>query len=87
MEEIKQFYAHGVYEKVPIEKCWSATGKKLRQVKWIDISKGDEVHREYRSRLVAKEIKLDKRNYLFAATLPLDAKKMLLSYAVTAEVS
>ena len=47
------------------------------------ISKGDEVHQEYRSRLVAKEIKLDKRNDVFAATPPLEAKKMLISMAVT----
>ena len=44
LDEIKQFYAHGVYETAPIEKCWSATGKKPIQVKWIDINKGDEVH-------------------------------------------
>ena len=36
--------------------------------------------------MVAKEIKLDKKNDLFAATPPLEAKKMLLSYAVTAGI-
>ena len=34
-------------------------------------------------RLVAKEIKRDKRDDLFAATPPLEAKKMLFSMAVT----
>ena len=37
----------------------------------------------YRSRLVAKEIKTDKRTDLYAATPPLEALKMLLSLAVT----
>ena len=53
------------------------------KVKWIDIIKGDEGNHEYRSRLVAKEIKMDKRLDLFAATPPLAAKKTLFSAAVT----
>ena len=44
------------------------------------------IHPEYRSRLVAKEIKLDKVKGLFAATPPLEAKKMLISYAVAAGI-
>ena len=43
----------------------------------MDINKGDEVHPEYRSRLVAQEINTDTREYLFAATPPLEAKKLL----------
>ena len=35
LDEVKQFYPHGVYEKVPIEECWNATGKKPIQVKWV----------------------------------------------------
>ena len=34
----------------------------------------------------AKEVKLDNRSDLFAATPPLEAKKMLLSYAVSTEI-
>ena len=86
LDEIKQLYAHVVYEKVPVQECWNATGKKPIQVKWEDINKGDKVHREYMSRLVAKEIKLDKRDSLFAATPPSEANKKLVSYAVTAGI-
>ena len=46
------------------------------------MNNGDEVTAEYRSRLVAKEIKVDKRLDLFAARPPLEAKKMLFSLAV-----
>ena len=53
------------------------------KARWIDINKGDELDPELRSRLVAKEIKRDKRDDLFAATPPLEALKMLLSLAVT----
>ena len=54
-------------------------------MRWIDINKGDKTNPEYRSRLVAKEIKRDSRIDLFAATPPLEAKKMLFSMAVTEE--
>ena len=45
--------------------------------------KGDEEYEEYRSRLVAKEIKRDRREDLFAATPPLEAKTALSSLPVT----
>ena len=38
---------------------------------------------EYRSRLVAQEIKLDKCQELFAGTPPLEAKEILMSLATT----
>ncbi len=68
-----------MYEKVPIEECWKETGKAPIGVKWVDTNKGDKERPEYRCRLVAKEIKKDKREDLFAATPPLEAKKMLFS--------
>ena len=36
------------------------------------VDKGDKIHPEYRSRLVAKEIKTDRRQDLLAATPPLE---------------
>ena len=77
--EMETFKKHGVYEKVPIEECWKETGKGPVGVKWVDANKGDKEKPEYRCRLVAKEIKKDKREDLFAATPPLEAKKMLFS--------
>ena len=53
------------------------------KVKWVDINNGDSVNHDYRSRQVAKELKMDKRLDLFAATPPLEAKKALFSAAVT----
>jgi hypothetical protein len=47
--------------------------------KRIDINKGDAKNPEYRSRLVAQESKRDKTDDLFAATPPLEAKKLLFS--------
>ena len=44
-------------------------------------NKGDEENPEYRSRLVAKEIKKDKREDLFAATPPHEANKSIFALA------
>ena len=49
----------------------------------MDVNKGDEDRPEYRSRLVAKELKTDKRDDLFAATPPLEALKLLIYMAMT----
>ena len=72
-----------MYLKVPIEECYQVTGKGPLGLKWIDINKGDDEFEQYKSRLVAKEIKFDKREDLFAPTPPLESIKILLSLAVT----
>jgi len=74
-EEIAEYRKHNVYSKVPIAECIAKTGKKPIGMRWIDINKGDRTNPDYRSRLVAKEIKRDNRTDLFAATPPLEAKK------------
>ena len=51
---------------------------------WVDINKGDDVNEECRSRLVAQELKSKSIiEDMFAATPPLEVKKMLFSLAVT----
>ena len=52
---------------------------KVISVRWIDINKGDSTAENYRSRLVAREIKTNGRPDLFAATPPLEALKVVLS--------
>ena len=74
-----EFAKHEVYKKVPIEDCWNATGAAPIGTRWVDVNKGDERNPEYRSRLVAKEIKTSKREDLFAATPPLEAMKIILA--------
>ena len=71
-EEMKEFKKHGVYEKVKIEECWRNTGKDPIGTLWVD----DDMNPEYRSRLVAQEINIYKREYLCAATRLLEAKQM-----------
>ena len=78
-----EFKEHGVYVKVPLGECWKETGRQPIGKRWVDINKGDEDNPEYRGRLVAHEIKVDKREDLLAATPPLEAKKMLVSIAAS----
>ena len=51
--------------------------------KWVDINKGDESSPNYRSRLVGREFKKNKRDDLFAATPPLEAIRALISLAAS----
>ena len=50
---------------------------------WIDIDKGGPGEPEYRSRFVAKEINRKASDEMFAATPPLEAKKILFSMAAS----
>ena len=75
LEELRQVHMHKVYEKVPVQRCWDETGNNPITARLLDINKGDEENKEYRSRLVAQEIKRDKREDLFAATPPLRLRK------------
>ena len=84
-EEMETFKKFGVYTKRPLKECWDETGKGPIKVKWVDINKGDTEREEYRSRLVAMEIALNKREDLFAATPSPEAKKMLFSLFVSKE--
>ena len=83
LEELGELAKHKVYEEVPLDECWKATGQPPIGTRWVDVNKGDDQNPDYRSRLVAQEINNQKREDLFAATPPLEAKKILMSLAVT----
>ena len=65
----------------PISDCWEKTGRAPVTVRWVDVQKAEGV----RSRLVARDFKGgDKdRDDLFAATPPLESKRLLISRAAT----
>ena len=44
------------------------TGKKPVKVTWVDVNKGDDESPHVRYRIVAKDVNVDKRPDLFAAT-------------------
>ena len=82
-EELETYRKHAVYTKMPRSECFRITGKPPIGVRWVISNKGDAKNPEIRARLVAKEIKRDKREDLFAATPPLEAKKVLFSQCVS----
>ena len=55
----------------------------LRRPKWLETNKGDEDNYNRRARLVAQGFACEQLQTIFAATPPLEAKKALLSLAVT----
>ena len=74
--EMKFFRDMQVYTKVPRSEAY-VNGSKVITTKWLDINKGDEKEPNYRSRLVGRELKLDNRLDLFAATPPLEALRII----------
>ena len=83
-EEIGYYYKMKMYDKVPISECITRTGRQPIGVRWIDHNKGDDLHENYRCRLVAQQFNsgpMDEN--IFAATPPLEALRMVISNATT----
>ena len=79
VEEITYVRDIDIYEKVPKNECYTKTGRAPTSVRRIDINKEDEANPNYRSRLVAREINMHRRDDAFPATFPLNAFKVTLS--------
>ena len=58
-------------------------GTKPITVKWVDVNKGDDFEPNYRSRLVAREIRKHGEKLIFASTPPLESLLTILSLAAT----
>ena len=84
-EEIGYMGGRNIWSFKPIQECWDKTGAGPTSVRWVDTNKGGSERMEVRCRLVARDFKGgDKdRDDLFAATPPLEAKRMLMSRAAT----
>ena len=78
-EELKVVDEMGVWEVRPLSECLEVTGKKPTKVRWVDVNKGDTDSPNVRSRIVAKDFKVDARPDLFAATPPLEYLRYLVS--------
>ena len=84
-EELREFGKLDVWDIVPLSECWDRTGKGPIGTRWVDVNKGDRSHPDYRSRLVAQELKKNNPEVeMFAAMPPLELKKALFSMAVSA---
>ena len=70
-DELKYFNDKGVWLKVPMKMARLKTGRAPISVRWVDTNKGDDLNPNYRSRLVARQIKArDKSGENFFAPAP-----------------
>ena len=85
LTELTFFHSKGVWTKKPMHRSREATGKPPISVRWVDVNKGDEINPNYRSRLVARQMKAHDHsgNSYFAPAPPLEALRTVLSLAVT----
>ena len=56
--DLEYFNFKGVWKKVKRGSARAATGKSRVTVRWVDVNKWDELNPNYRSRLVARQMKL-----------------------------
>ena len=84
-KELAYFHSKGVWLKVPIGRARAATGRPPITVRWVDVNKGDEQNPNYRSRLVARQLKAHDKSgeTYFAPAPPLEALRTVLSFAMT----
>ncbi len=82
-EEMRQIYKHGVYKKVRREVALAHNVGKPITLRWIDINKGSKELPDYRSRIVARDLRGKDEESIFAATPPWEAKQLLFSLAAS----
>ena len=85
MVELEFFQQKGVGVKRPMGRVRAATGRPPIIVRWIDVIKGDGGNPNYRSRLVARQMKAHDKSgeSYFAPAPPLEALRTVLSTALT----
>ena len=82
-KELEYFAEKCVWRLRPRSEAYERMGKPPITVKWVDVNKGDDDVPNYRSRLVAREIRLPGESSIFAPTPPLEALRIVLSMAAT----
>ena len=86
-EELATVKRMKVWVKVDRDQCLKETGRPPIKLRWVDVNKGDVNKPNYRSRIVAKEIKTNSRPDLFAATPPIEHIKYLISRVASSQTS
>ena len=82
-EELKFFIAMNVWTKRRRSEAFAKMGKAPISVRWVDVNKGDDECPNYRSRLVAREIRRRGEDPIFAPTPPLESIRAVISRAAT----
>jgi hypothetical protein len=82
--ELKFFEDKQVLRKVLRGTSMRVTGRAPIPIRWVDTNKGDDQQPEYRSRLVAKQIRFKGTEPTFAAMPPIEAVRTIASLLATA---
>ena len=82
-KELEYFASKGAWRKTTIAECKKVTGRAPISVRWVDVNKGDDVHPNVRSRLVARQIRGPGDESTFAPTPPLETLRSIISMAAT----
>ncbi len=82
-EELEYFTSRREWELRPFEEARRRQGKPPISVRWVDVNKGDDLNPQYRSRLVAREIRRSGEDPIFAPTPPLESIRTIFSVAAT----
>ncbi len=82
-KELEYFNSLPVWELRPWAEARERQGKPPISIKWVDVNKGDDECPNYRSRLVAREIRRPGESPIFAPTPPLESIRTVISLAAT----
>ena len=82
--ELQFFRDKRVIEKVPKGTARQTTGRDPIPVRWVDTNKGDDERPQFRSRLVAKQVRFKGSEAVFAAMLPVEAVRTIAFLVATA---
>ena len=83
VKELKYFDEKEVWTMRPKDECRRKTGKAPITVRWVIVNKGDDEQPNYRARLVARQIRHQGVESIFAPTPPLEAVRTVISAAAT----
>ena len=81
--ELDYFTSKEVWVVRKISEARQRTGRPPITVRWVEVNKGDDQNPKIRSRLVAREIRMQGEDAIFAPTPPLESLRMVLSHAAT----
>ena len=79
MQEELAYFCDKVWVGVPIEEALADTDGKIIGSRWVNCNKNDIHDPDVRCRLVAQEVNLHADESFYAATPPLEAKRMIFS--------
>ena len=82
-KELQYFEDKDVWKMEPIANAKKYTGKPPISVRWVHTNKGDDVTPDMRARFVAREIRHNGDEAIFAPSPPLETLRTVLSLAVT----